>query len=45
MTEHGKIQHWQSSPHQQGNLTGFATPFAIDEAPLEVSEVVDGGMV
>ena len=45
----GMIQHWQSSPHQQGNLTGgFAIgPFAIDgEGEVEeVAEVVDGGIV
>lgn len=46
---HGIIQHWQSSPHQQGSLTGgFASgPFAIDGAgELEVAaEDVDGGIM
>lgn len=35
-----------SSPHQHGNFTGFAIPFAIEEEPvLEVADVVDGGML
>lgn len=45
----GMMQHWQSSPHQQGNLTGgFATgPFAIEgEGEVdEVAEVVEEGIV
>ena len=45
----GMMQHWQSSPHQHGNLTGgFAIgPFAIDGAdvPELVADVVEGGMV
>lgn len=52
MTVHGMMQHWQSSPHQQGSLTGglASGPFAAtEEAEAEevedVAEVVDGGMV
>jgi hypothetical protein len=48
MIVHGMIQHWQSSPHQHGSLTGgfFTTPFAIDgeDEVEDVAEVVDGGM-
>ena len=48
MIEQGIMQHWQSSPHQQGNLIGgFATgPFAIDGEGevVEVADVVDGGI-
>lgn len=49
MIVQGMMQHWQSSPHQQGSLTGgFAIgPLAIDgaEEPEEVAEVVEGGIV
>lgn len=48
MTLQGRMQHWQSSPHQQGNLTGgFDTgPLAIEEPEVEeVAEVVEGGIV
>ena len=41
------MQHWQSSPHQQGSLTGGfeVGPLAIDgEVPEEVAEVVEGGI-
>ena len=44
---HGIMQHWQSSPHQQGSLTGgFAIgPFATEgEEVEEVADVVDGGI-
>jgi len=41
------IQHEQSSPHQQGSLTGGFEigPFAIDDEgePEEVAELVDAG--
>ena len=45
------IQHWQSSPHQQGSLTGgFVTGPLAKELEDEVAEedaeeVVEGGMV
>jgi hypothetical protein len=49
MIEQGMMQHWQSSPHQQGSLIGgFATgPFAIDGEGevVDVADVVDGGIV
>jgi hypothetical protein len=49
MMVQGMIQHWQSSPHQQGSLTGGFTigPFAIDgEGEVEdVAETADGGIV
>lgn len=38
---HGMIQHWQSSPHQHGTLTGRVVVFTAVEDP----ELVDGGMV
>jgi len=41
------IQHEQSSPHQQGSLTGGLEigPLAIEEpVEEEVAEVVEGGM-
>lgn len=47
ITVQGIMQHWQSSPHQHGSLTGgFETgPFAIEGEgePDEVADVVDGG--
>lgn len=50
MMVHGMMQHWQSSPHQQGSLTGGLEigPLAIgleDEEPEDVAEAVEGGMV
>ncbi|EME50103.1 hypothetical protein DOTSEDRAFT_41257 [Dothistroma septosporum NZE10] len=46
----GRMQHWQSSPHQQGNLTGgfFTAPLllailAVDPA-FVAEEVVEGGI-
>lgn len=51
MTVQGIMQHWQSSPHQQGSLTGgFAIGLlAIEEEDevVEVAEVVvvEGGMI
>ena len=50
ITVQGMIQHWQSSPHQQGSLTGgfemgpFAT-VVVEEEPEDVAEVVEGGIV
>lgn len=45
----GIMQQEQSSPHQQGSLTGGFEmgPLAIDDVgePEEVAEVVEGGMV
>lgn len=38
MTIHGITQHWQSSPHQQGALTGPG--FTTEEAV----EVVEAGI-
>lgn len=46
----GRMQHWQSSPHQHGSLTGGFTALllllilAFDPA-LVAEEVVDGGIV
>lgn len=48
MIVHGRMQHWQSSPHQHGSLTGGLDigPFAIDgEVPDDVADVVEGGIV
>ena len=48
MRVHGIMQHWQSSPHQQGSFTGgFMTgAFAVDAADaLEVADAVEGGIV
>ena len=43
------MQHWQSSPHQQGNfIGGFAMgPFAMEGEGevVDVADVVDGGIV
>lgn len=48
MTVHGMMQHEQSSPHQQGSLTGALTPFTSDGAGEEPEAdallEVDGGM-
>ena len=47
MIEQGMMQHWQSSPHQQGSLIGgFAIgPLAIDGAgDVDVADVVEGGI-
>lgn len=51
ITVQGRIQHWQSSPHQHGSLTGgFVTgPFAKDveddDVPEEAADdVVEGGI-
>lgn len=40
---HGMRQHWQSSPHQHGSLTGGLAPL-IGEDVDEVAEVVEGGI-
>ena len=39
MTVQGKMQHWQSSPHQQACLIGILGPLE------EEVELVDGGML
>jgi len=41
------IQHWQSSPHQQGSLTPgvFRDDFPREEEVEDVAEVVDGATV
>lgn len=47
MTVHGIMQHWQSSPHQQGNFIGGLEigPLAIEgEGELDVADVIDGGI-
>lgn len=46
----GRMQHWQSSPHQHGILTGTAGFFVTAAAPpfslLEAAEeTVEGGML
>ena len=49
MSVQGIMQHWQSSPHQQGSFTGGFEigPFAIDgDEELEVvADAVDGGII
>jgi len=44
MTLHGKMQHWQSSPHQQGFVTGgLNNPVAVNPAvpPRFVTDALD----
>ncbi|KAB8346285.1 hypothetical protein FH972_023329 [Carpinus fangiana] len=52
MTEHGMMQHWQSSPHQHGFVTGgrsgilLPVGFVADEVPeVRDEEAVELGIV